>query len=91
MLWWLNHYAFFDMAALLLVIWAYGLFQWLKIGESRADLPRRERAAGYFSAVKRSFIRGKVQLAWQILHRMFALVRFSPALPSGAKLAHPDC
>ena len=34
-----------------------------KIGESRADLPRTERAASYFSSVKRSFIRGKVQLA----------------------------
>lgn len=68
MLWWLKHYAIFDMAALLFVIWAYGLFQWLKIGESRADLPRTERAASYFSSVKRSFIRGKVQLARQILH-----------------------
>lgn len=80
MLWWLNHYAFFDMAALLLVIWAYGLFQWLKIGESRADLPRRERAAGYFSAVKRSFIRGKVQLA--CLTNSTPYVRTGPVLSS---------
>lgn len=85
MLWWLNHVAFFDKAVLLLVIWAYGLFKWLKIGESRADLPRTERAASYFSSVKRSFIRGKVQLAWQILQQMAAPGRVLSGLAFGRR------